>query len=328
MAQDRVGDGHARMHLAAKFLDWLSRRAAPLLAVALFVGVLLPDLARAFRPLLGPSILVLLFATLLRIDWADALSHLRRPLPVLVALAWLLLGAPLAMWAAVRIVGPPDSLGHALVLAASSPVLISVPTFALMLGLDAALSLVLVLVTALLQPLLQPPLALALLGVELEIGVLALMTRLALFVGAAAALALAVRRIAGPARIERNAGPVGGLAVLMMIVFGIGVVDGLAATLLARPGHVLLFLAAAFIGNFALQAVGAAMFAALARAGLYDRRAGLTVALASGNRNLGILIAVLGPAADPDLLLYLAVAQFPMYVIPAALGPLYRRLLR
>jgi BASS family bile acid:Na+ symporter len=57
------------------------------------------------------------------------------------------------------------------------------------------------------------------------------------------------------------------------------------------------------------------------------RQQGMTIALTGGCRNLANLVAVLGPAASPELALFLAVGQFPLYFIPALFGPIYRRLL-
>jgi BASS family bile acid:Na+ symporter len=315
------------LFVIAGALAWLARHGSWLIGGCLFIGLALPDLARLCKPLIGPAVFVLLVATLLRIDWSQALAQARRPAPTAIMIAWLLLGAPLAMWLVLHAVALPDGLARALVLTASSPVLTAIPTFALLLGLDAALALVAMLTTSLLQPILQPPLALALLGVELDVGLGALMSRLGMFVGGAFAVALLVRWLAGPRRIERAAAPISGVAVLMLVLFGIGVVDGLTETILARPTHALIFAAGAFAGNFGLQIVGGIAFWLLARAGLFERRQALTIALASGNRNLAVLVAVLGPAADADLFLFLAVNQFPMYFVPALLGPVYRRVL-
>jgi BASS family bile acid:Na+ symporter len=58
------------------------------------------------------------------------------------------------------------------------------------------------------------------------------------------------------------------------------------------------------------------------------RPQGMTTALVGGCRNLANLVAVLGPAAGPELVLFLAVGQFPLYFVPAIFGPLYRRLAR
>jgi bile acid:Na+ symporter, BASS family len=204
---------------------------------------------------------------------------------------------------------------------------VAVPAFALMLGLDAALALVAMVATSLLLPLVQPPLALWMLGVELEIGLLALMARLALFVGGATLVAVIVRLWAGPQRIARAGSAIGGVVVLMLIVFGVAVMDGMTETFLARPGHVLLFLGAAFAANFLLQAIGGVLFWGARGAWGLDPAQGLSAALCSGNRNLAILVAVLGERASADLSLYLAVGQFPLYLVPGLLGPLYRRLM-
>ncbi len=306
--------------MIARALDLLGRRAAPVLAVALFIGIALPDLAHRMKPLLSPAVITLLAAAVVRIDPAEVLRHLRRPGPAILGLLWLMVLAPVAMWAAVSVIEPPGLLGTALVLMASSPTLVSMPAFAFLLGLDAALALVILVASSLLLPLIQPPLALLLLGLDLQVSLGALMARLGLFVGGAFAVGVALRYVAGADRIERASGPIAGISVLALVIFAIGVMDGMTATILARPGHVALFVGAAFLGNFALQLVGGLAFAWL------DRRRGLTIGLAGGNRNLAILVAVLGSSADPDLFLYLACGQFPLYLVPALLGPLYRRL--
>jgi BASS family bile acid:Na+ symporter len=58
-----------------------------------------------------------------------------------------------------------------------------------------------------------------------------------------------------------------------------------------------------------------------------DRRSALTVGYCSGGRHNALLMAVLPATADPDIFLFIAAVQFPIYIIPALLQPLYRRLL-
>jgi BASS family bile acid:Na+ symporter len=101
-----------------------------------------------------------------------------------------------------------------------------------------------------------------LLGLELDISAAQLMQRLAIFIGGAFATALVIRWLAGAERLTRLGGPISGVAVLMLIVFGIGVVDGVTETFLTQPGRVLLFALCAFIANFGLQAVGGLVFLA------------------------------------------------------------------
>lgn len=307
-------------------LDWLSRRGAWMIAGGLLIGIASPDLARLCKPTIGPAVFVLMVATVVRIDWPKSIAYARRPALASVVVLWLQVAAPVLVWLATRVIPLPEGLTRALVLTACSPVLTAVPTFAMMLGLDAALALVAMIATSLLQPFLQPPLALLLLGIELDVSVGQLMLRLGIFIAGGFAVALAIRLVAGDARIARANGPLGGVAVLMLILFGIGAMDGLTDTVLRQPAYTGLFLVAAFAANFLLQLIGGIVFLALARADVVSRPQALTTALATGNRNLAILVAVLGSGADMDLYLFLAVNQFPMYFVPLLLGPIYRSL--
>ena len=54
----------------------------------------------------------------------------------------------------------------------------------------------------------------------------------------------------------------------------------------------------------------------------------LTLGFASGNRNMGLVLAVLADKADFDVVVFFAVGQLPMYILPALLRPIYRRMMR
>lgn len=308
--------------------EWMERRSAILLAGGVFIGLISQDLAAFCRPFLSPSIFILFLATVLRLEWSQVLWRLRRPARPLLILAATMVGAPLIMEAAINLVGAPEFLRTPLVLIASSPPLISVPAFALLLGLDAPLALVVMVAGFALQPAIQPPVALALLGIQLNIGLGPLMVRLTVFIGGAFAAAAALRWLAGDERIRRHGTALGGIVVLMLLVFAIGVMDGLRAEFFTDPGHVLISVAAVFLTNFGFQAVGAVIFWGAAPVWRLTGREGLTTALIMGNRNLAILIAVLGSSASKDVFLMLAAYQFPMYLIPAVAGPAYRVLLK
>jgi BASS family bile acid:Na+ symporter len=73
------------------------------------------------------------------------------------------------------------------------------------------------------------------------------------------------------------------------------------------------------VANAILQLVGFGLFKTI---GWKDA---LTLGFAGGNRNMGLILAVLPATADPDITLYFALAQFPMYVYPALLKPLVRK---
>lgn len=306
----------------SRLLAFLGGHATWVLFVGVFLGLALPSLAALARPLLAPAVAVLLTATLVRIDWQVMLGYLRRPWLAVVITVWLLLGAPLLMAAALAFLPLPGALATALVLMAAAPPILSAAPIAMILGLDGALALVAALAATLLTPLTVPPLALALLGLELDIGVVEFMTRLSLVVAAAFAAALVIRRLIGRERLPRVATHLDGLVVAVMLIFAVAIMDGVTATLLTRPMTVALWLAVAFVANPALQVVGTLAFAWL------GRRRALTVGLISGNCNMGLLLAAFPPGTDFDVVLYFAVAQLPMYMLPAVLLPLYRRLVR
>lgn len=303
-----------------RLLEALGRRAAPVLAASLFIGLLLPDLAAALRPLVAPAIVGLMVCNVMRIDWRRIAAVMAQPRRAIAALLWIMLGAPLLTAALLAPLPLPQALKEAVLLTVSSPVLTAVPTFVLMMGLDGALALFAVIASSLLQPLVQPPVVYWLLGLELDLPLGQLMLRLAIFILAGFAIGAGLRRTIGAARVAAHEKAIGGAAVALLIVFGIGVMDGTTALILSDPGLVLLYLAAGFATNLVLQVAGIVVFWLMAR------DAGLTVALVGGCRNLANLVAVLGPAASPELALFLAVGQFPLYFVPAICGPAYRRL--
>ena len=88
-----------------------------------------------------------------------------------------------------------------------------------------------------------------------------------------------------------------------------------------KPLYVAALLALSFIVQALLQTLTALGFLWL------GRRAAFTVGFLAGNRNMGLLLVVLPAGLHPDIALYFAMAQFPIYILPALLKPLYGRLL-
>ncbi|MGE5145232.1 MAG: hypothetical protein ACM3N5_00710, partial [Candidatus Eiseniibacteriota bacterium] len=130
----------------------------------------------------------------------------------------------------------------------------------------------------------------------------------------------AIRATVPRRTLDANAARIDGVAVAMLLVFAVAIMNGVTATLLARPGHVAFVAVLSFIANLLLQAAGAAVF------WWRGRDAALAAALVSGNRSMGLLLAALGSGAEGDVVLYFAIGQLPIYILPWALRPLYRRL--
>jgi BASS family bile acid:Na+ symporter len=304
-----------------RFLSLLGGRGVTLLFVGVFLGLAVPGLAVLLRPLLATSVVLLLFFSLLRVDWLSILGHLKRPLLTTLLVAWMLLGSPVLTWVLSSNLPIPQSLTTAVILMAAAPPILGSTAIALLLGLDGALALVVGLISTMLAPLTIPPLAFWLLNLELEVGTWELMLRLSAIVVPALIGALIVRRWLGREWLRTNAVAIDGTIVLVMLIFAIGVMDGVTLTMIERPGIVALWLFVSFIANPALQMVTILIFWSL------GRRLAFTAGLLAGNCNMGLLLAALPASADYDVVLYFAIAQIPMYVLPALTKPIYRRLL-
>lgn len=308
-------------HFAGIFLSFLGRQAAWTLCGGVLIGLVLPDLAALARPLLAPSVGLIMAVTLLRVDWTAMAEVSRRPALVGGLVFWCMLASPVAAWFLAGALPLPRSLATAIVLMAAAPPIVSAAGLAFILGLDGALAAVVGIVSTLITPLSVPALALVLLDLELEIEVSEFIARLALIIGGALCLALTVKRLTEPAWLRARAQHIDGLFVLFMLVFAVGIMDGVSAAALARPGHAALWLGAAFIANPALQILGTLVFWGL------GRRRALTLGLLSGNCNMGVLLAALPAGENFDIVLFFALAQLPMFMLPALLTPAYRRIL-
>ncbi len=304
------------------FLDFFDRHGTTLLASGLFIGLILQPLAHAIWPLLPTLVFLLTMTTMLRIDWPQVVAHARHPLRIGLLVLWALTVSPVLMAGVVRILGIPLGLAQALVLWSASPPLMALPAIALLMGLDGALALLVMVSATFLMPLTLPPLLLGLMGLDLGIGIVPLMVRLAVFVGGAGVLAGLLRWRMGPERLADHASEISGINVFLLVLFAVGVMDGMARHLLDEPLRVLGYGIAALGASVALQAVSALGFGWLGRA------PALTVGLIGGNKNMAVVWASLsaGAAGSPDLMLYFACAQLPIYLLPALLAPIYRRL--
>ncbi len=292
-----------------------------LLAVGIFGGVASPALAAAFKGVITPTVLMMMTLVLLRVDPAGTLAHLRRPVRVGAIIAFLLLACPVLTWAVVAPMRLDSGITAGLVIFATGCAATSSPAVARMVGLDPELSLAVTLATTFLVPLTAPPMALLLLlGVDLSIGTGDFMVRLGLIVGLPMLLSLLLRRLLGPARLLRWADAVDGMLVWLMVFYGFAVMDGLGARVAADPRWVVQAVVAAFAVDYGLNLLTAGAFAG------FGARVAATAGLVSGNRNMALYLAVLPAAADPRVALFFGVCQFPLFLSPFLLRPVYRRL--
>ena len=298
----------------------LGRQARWALPAGVFVGIVLPELAATARGLLTPAVIGTLTAALLRLDWDALALTLRRPARAALVVGWLLVVSPAIVWVATGLLGLSSELRLVLLLQAAAPPIGSAAVFALILGVDGLLAMVGSVAATLLLPLtLTPLVALLLPAAGVQVDLAAFAARVALVVAAPFALAWTLRGVLGRERLARNDDVLGGLNVVLLVVFAVAVMDGVTSTFLADPPRILRLLAAACAAAAALHAAG---WVLLARAGPSVAWAS---ALLSGNRNMGLMLAVTAGTAGPAFSLYVGIAQIPMYFAPLLLGPLVRR---
>ncbi len=307
--------------MPGRVLPWLGRHAMLILAAGIFIGLIAQDLARLLRPLLPASVAGLMVLAYLRVRVTDLRAELLHP-RLLALSAGMLLLCPVIMWWVCNTLSLTPVLTAAMVLGAALPPLFSSPAIALLLGMDGALALALLMVTMLASPFALALVAGGLLEFDLILSPFELMLRLAAFLFVCTLVGMWIRRLLGADRIHRNGTIIDGISVLVMLTFAISIMDGIPAMFVADPAQVIIFTLAAFAMNLGLQIISA-----IACLG-FGRRRALTLGFLSGNRAVGLLLAVLPASADPLLTLFFILGQFPIYVLPAALAPVYRRLLK
>jgi predicted Na+-dependent transporter len=301
------------------FFAWSARRGSALLGFGVFGGLLIPPLAAGMHWFITPNVVSLMTLVLLRIDIPAAIAHLRRADRLALIVGFHLLICPLLAWAAVTPLHLDPGIASGVVIFATGCAATSGAAFARLVGLDPELTLLATLATTVLVPLTAPPIAYALMGVDLAISLPAFMTRLALAVGLPLALSLLIRKLAGPARLAPHGQAIDGAVVWLVVLYGFGVMDGLAARLLNDPAWVIHATLAAFAVDFGLNLATTLAFLRL------GRRQAASAGLMSGNRNMALYLAILPTAADSRIALFFALCQFPLFLSPFLLRRFYGR---
>lgn len=308
-----------------KGLDWLDGQGTRAIALSLFVGMALPPLSALMKPLIPHAVFLLLLVAFVRVD-ADAVwTRMRRPWLVAAVVAWMMLALPFGFGALLHAAGvdawEPGIL-IAFVLMASAPPIMSSPGITYLLGLDGALSLTVLVAALVATPVLCPLVIDMLVGEALPLSILDLAVRLAGLLGGSLVVAVILRRLIGRERIEGSARIFDGANVILLLIFAIAIMDGVAARLIADPALVLGFLAAAFALALIFIGLSALVFR---MAGLEPA---LTVGISCGNRNMALMAAAFAGAIPDVSWIFFAIAQVPIYLLPWLMKPAVDRLIR
>lgn len=306
----------------AMALAWLGRHGTMAVAVSMFAGIALPPLGALIRPYFAETVIILLVLAFLRVD-PDALrAQWKEPRFLILAATWTMLILPvLAMGVLVGVTqlaggALPVSLVLALVLHAVAPPTFSSPSLAALIGLNGAISLALLIVCTAATPFTSPALVAAFSGSEVTLSPVALGLRLVLILAGAACVALAIRAVAGKKWVERQSERIDGLSVVMLFLFAIALMGDVLPNTIANPLLVLGLIALSTAVSVALTAATALAFL---RSG---REIAFTFGHTSGSRNMGLMLAAAAGTVPEFVWLYVALAQFPIYLLPLFYKPL------
>jgi BASS family bile acid:Na+ symporter len=311
--------------LVAAPLAWIGRQGTRALAASIFIGLAVPPLAALLKPIFTETLFAMLCLAFLRVDPAAVRHHAGRRALIVGATLWMMVAVPvinaLAL-AALPYLGadlPPPAVALALTLQTVAPPIIGSPAVAALMGLDGALSLVTMVAGTAIAPLTAPALAYLLTGATTSLSPVSLGVRLFTMLAGAALVAAVIRRAVGQPVLDRYRDHVDGLNVMAMFVFAVAFMDGVPAQAIADPIAVAGLLALAVAITVALGAVTALVFA---RAG---RSAAVTLAVTAACRNMGLMLAAAGAAVPAAGWFYMALAQFPIYLLPHLLKRVARR---
>jgi BASS family bile acid:Na+ symporter len=305
----------------ANALAWLGRQGTRAVALSIFVGLIVPGAAAAFKPWLSVTVFVLLCLSFLRVDPSALWIELRRPRLVLAAAAWVVVVVPLLLGGLFWALGLAEStpgLYFILVLQISAPPLMSSPVLAALMGLDVALTLAGLILCTAIAPLSASSVTHLFLGTAV-ITPLAFGITLFLFIAGSALTAGVTRSVVGQAAMEAQRERIDGLSVIGMFIFAMAAMEGVTAHFFADPWLVLRLLLLAFAISVGMTALTTLIFLPAGRGRAFS------VGLLAGNRNVGVMLAATGLAIPDMSWLYFGLAQFPIYLLPQFFKPLAQR---
>lgn len=292
-------------------LSFIGQRSSGILFLGLFAAAALPWVSAAMRPALPVLVALVLGLAIARLDlraiWSGFADRTRR----VAIFATVVLFMPLtcvvvvAIWRQFQL---PADMVLLLVVFTAAPPLSSAASLSLMLGFDARVTLQVTLMAMLLSPFLGP-LCFALVGLEIDIPILAMTLRIAGMILGGFAIGLSLQALLGTDRIRGNPHAFDGGVTIAMILFLFPVFDGVIDHVRAAPWQSFAILVLAVVLN-----IGGNIGVALAGARFAPQQTASAAGLMFGNRNVSIYLAVL--PFNPMLSVFVAAAQIPIYVTP------------
>lgn len=297
-----------------------ARHGPWVLVAGLCVGLALPGLAEAMRPLLPVLVLCLLFVSVLRIPPRALLGTLPDLPKVLGTALALQLAVPLTVIALAHLTGQHlSATALALTLMWAAPSIMGSPNISMMLGASPDHGMRLMVAGTSLLPLTIIPVfwLSPALGDMTSVRTTAL--TLTATIGLTGAAAIATRALLLSRPTETQQKRLEGASAIALAVFVIGLMPQVSTVAISDPVKAIYWAAVAFGANFGAQI----LVWRLTRARQPRDRA-LPISLIAGNRNIALFLVSLPPETTAPIMVFIGCYQLPMYLTPLLLRSMYR----
>ena len=302
-------------------LSWIGRTGTRGLAVSIFLGLAVPQFSAYLKPYLAEIVFILLLFSYLRTDPNAFRDYVRAPALPIAAALWVMVATPLLLGSAYALSGArtmfPD-LYPILILHVVVAPITSSAAFAALMGLDVALSLMVLIMSNVLAPITSVVFSYLFLGTAV-LSPLELGAKLLFFYAASGAIAFAIRRAAGQSWIEKQREPIDGLNMIGLFAFAIIAMENVPRQVIADPLFAIGLLGFVVLVTCVPLALTVPVFAR------WGSERSLAIGFCASFRNLGVVVAALGPAMSDAAWFYFALVQMPIYVMPAVVKALARR---
>ena len=284
------------------------------LAAGVIIGFLIPPLSALLNPMLPVAVFIFVCGTFLRADLSILKTTFLQPKIAVFFPLFAIAFMPITVGVILKFASIPQIIVSAVVLTLASPPSSGNAAMAKLFGYKGEAPLVIILVTMIAAPLTIPLVAAM---VQVNVNAIDLMHGLVLLLFSTGALAFLLRASFGKA-LATHASEVDKVVLGALFVFAIATMDGVLWASAENTVFTIFLVLSAFALNIGMQCTGALM-----AGGSTEQR--IAVALTFGNRNVGLPWAVLGGSLDPTILLFFALFQLPIFILPLLLKSVIRQ---
>lgn len=288
-----------------------------LLAAAIIAGFMVPGLSEILAPYTSASLLFLIMFSLLPMGRMEAEEVFSLDAKVWQIVVWQLLVLPAIILSAAHLARINSSITILLVTTASAGSLFASPTFAELLQVNKQKALQCMVLSTFLMPFSYFLFFTLVLHAEVQIDVMAFISRCMIFLVLPLGLFLVYLGMASdlPPRVSEVIEDVSRRStILALIIFGIGILGPARNLLWSNPTQFMQYLAIVTLSGAGMAYLTAVV---MYRQGMNDA---MTASIVSGFRNVGLGSVLLSGMSTSAIDEYVGISQIPIFLAPLVLN--------